>query len=487
MKRFGILLIALALVLAACGSGESVGDAGPVTTAPDPGVVTTLAPVDPGTETTTTIPTDDGPTDSTTTTTTTAAPNATRFVDVYFIQDGGYATNVATAVPATTDVAAQAIKALIAGPSAAQQAAGLSSAVPTDTLLLGISIDDGLARIDLSREFEAGGGSFSMIARLGQVVYTLTQFPTVDEVEFWLDGAPVTVFSAEGLLLEEPAGRSDYLAALPLTPTVLDSVDRWEQGDLPDVSEFSDDQVRKVVLVADDDVLNVRIGAGVNNVIIGMLAPGTLVGLTGPRTEVGSSTWVEIVTPAGAGWVNGHFLAELVTGDDFAADPAVIGLLDQMTDIVLAKGDLSEIASSRGIYISHHDDPVRFSKEELVAALTDPTTYKWPSNALDVNDPDQAKEIRGRTFAEAIGDRWASTWDDPDRVYAFDEPFEGGNGRQAQYAIPFLLGGFHFVSVYDSGDNPDYGGLDWTIWHVSVDYEDGRPVVVGLTLDEWSP
>jgi germination protein M len=486
MKRLTILLSTLVLVVAACGSGDPVGDAGPVTTSAEPGVETTLPPTDPGTDaTTTTMPPADKPTTSTTTTT--AAPQATRFVDVYFVQDGGYATSVATAVPATIDVAANAIRALIAGPTPGQQAAGLSSSVPTDTLLLGITIDDGLAKIDLSREFEAGGGSFSMISRLAQVVYTLTQFPTIDEVEFWLDGTPVTVFSAEGLLLEEPVGRGDYLAALPLTPTLLDSVDRWEQADLPATADFATDQLRNVVLVAEDDVLNVRLAAGVDHEIIGMLAPGTQVGLTGPRTEVGNSTWVEIVTPAGAGWVNNHFLAEVVDDTTFAGDHRVIALLDDMAEVVAARGDLSAVAGSRGIYIAHHADPVPFSPGELVTALSDSTTYKWPSNALNADDPNEAAEIPSRTFAEAIGDRYASTWDDPDRMYQFDQAFEGGNGRVAEFAIPFELSGFHFVSVYDPGDNPDYGGLDWTIWHVSFDYEDGAPVVVGLTLDEWSP
>lgn len=53
--------------------------------------------------------------------------------------------------------------------------------------------------------------------------------------------------------------------------------------------------------------------------------------------------------------------------------------------------------------------------------------------------------------------------------------------------IPYELRGFNFVSAYDPGDDQQYGGLDWTAWYVSIDYENGEPVVVGLTLNEWSP
>ncbi|MDJ0960596.1 MAG: GerMN domain-containing protein [Acidimicrobiia bacterium] len=478
MKRITILISAIALLVAACGAGDGVVDAGPVTTATGDGLTTTTqAPSDSTAPPTTADP-------STSTTTTTAAPTPTRFVDVYFVKDAEYAVPVATAVPDTPQVATNAIRALIAGPTPDQEAAGLFSAVPSDTLLLGITIDNGLARLDLSREFEAGGGSFSMLARLAQVVYTLTQFSTIDAVELWLDGAPVTVFSGEGLLLEGPMLPSDYFSALPLAPT--GTAERWDQDDIGDLSAYGS-QIRRVVLVTEDDVLNVRADAGVQNDIIGMLAPGTVIGLSGSSTTVGSSTWVEIVTPAGDGWVNAHFLSEVVSDEAFAADDRVLALLNEMANIVYAEGDLSQVASRRGFYIWHHDGPVRFSASELVDVMTDPTTYKWGSNALDVTDPDQASEIPSRTFAEAIGTSFASTWDDPDREFKYDEPFEGGNGRPAAWAIPYRLSGFHYVSIYDSGDNPDFAGLDWTIWHVSIDYEDGEPVVVGLTIDQWAP
>jgi hypothetical protein len=57
-----------------------------------------------------------------------------------------------------------------------------------------------------------------MFARLAQVVYTLTQFPTVEAVLFELDGEPVTTFSNEGIVLGGPQTREDYE---DVTPAIL--------------------------------------------------------------------------------------------------------------------------------------------------------------------------------------------------------------------------------------------------------------------------
>jgi hypothetical protein len=114
-------------------------------------------------------------------------------------------------VPKTVAVARTAMLALIEGPQVPERDAnpGLSSAVPAGTKVLGLSIDKGVATVDLSREFESGGGSRSMMVRLGQVVYTLTQFPTVESVRFQVEGRTITVFGSEGILLAGPIGRAD--------------------------------------------------------------------------------------------------------------------------------------------------------------------------------------------------------------------------------------------------------------------------------------
>jgi hypothetical protein len=106
--------------------------------------------------------------------------------------------------------ATAAVRALLAGPSPAEQKAGLSSAVPAGTRLLGLSIDGGVASVDLSEEFDSGGGSLSMTARVAQVVYTLTRFPTVRAVEFLMAGEPVEALGGEGVVLDGPQRRAQW-------------------------------------------------------------------------------------------------------------------------------------------------------------------------------------------------------------------------------------------------------------------------------------
>ena len=120
-------------------------------------------------------------------------------------------------VPQTQAVGTAALTALLAGPNEAELSASpaMYTAIPEGTRLLGLRIEAGIATVNLSREFESGGGSASVLGRLAQVVFALTQFPTVQGVKFELDGEPVEVFSGEGVVLSEPVGRDDYYDQLP--------------------------------------------------------------------------------------------------------------------------------------------------------------------------------------------------------------------------------------------------------------------------------
>jgi germination protein M len=148
------------------------------------------------------------------------APSETMVVRAYFVLGGPPGSTGLVAVlrevsksgaPATA-----AIEALLTGPTSDESGERtLTSAVPSGSTLLGLAIKSGVATIDLSNEFESGGGSASTLYRLGQVVYTLTQFSTVKTVVFKIDGQTVDVFGSEGIVLDGPVGRSDYVDLLP--------------------------------------------------------------------------------------------------------------------------------------------------------------------------------------------------------------------------------------------------------------------------------
>jgi hypothetical protein len=113
--------------------------------------------------------------------------------------------------PQTVRVATAALQELLAGPTEAERrGSAITTAIPDGTRLLGIGIDNGVATVDLASQFQAGGGSASLQLRLAQVVYTLTEFPTVKRVRFELDGSPVNVLSNQGVASDHPVARNDY-------------------------------------------------------------------------------------------------------------------------------------------------------------------------------------------------------------------------------------------------------------------------------------
>jgi spore germination protein GerM len=214
-----ILLALAALAFAACGAtggSSTVPSATPVSsqvTAPSP---------------TTSAPTSSAASQSASSTASipTTRP-ATLLISLYFMRGQFIGTSQRT-IPWTQATATAALRALLAGPNSTEKAAGLTTAIPAGTDLRGVVVRDGLATVDLTKAYESGGGTLSMTARLAQVVYTLTQFPTVHGVTFKVEGEAVRVFGGEGIVLDHPQKRSDYESVTPPifvdTPAVGDTV-----------------------------------------------------------------------------------------------------------------------------------------------------------------------------------------------------------------------------------------------------------------------
>ena len=185
-------LIALSGGLVACGNGDPASDGATSTTTTSSTSTTSIA------------------------TSSTTSPDASTSVSAYFVRDEKVAP--ARRAGSASSPARSAVEALLAGPDPTPGKNEGSTAIPTGTTLRSIDIANGLATVDLSREFGSGGGSLSMQERVAQVVYTVTQFPTATQVTFRIDGAPITTLGGEGLVLDHPQTRADWES---MTPAIL--------------------------------------------------------------------------------------------------------------------------------------------------------------------------------------------------------------------------------------------------------------------------
>jgi spore germination protein GerM len=142
-----------------------------------------------------------------------AVPNEKQ-ATVYWLEPSGTSFNL---VPQGIQVQADvnnpsefleaAFKNLLAGPTEGSPG---SSAIPKDTKLLGIKAEGDEVRVNLSDDFQFGGGSAGMIGRVGQIVYTATALNPNAKVYLQLNGEQIEVLGGEGLELEQPLTRDNF-------------------------------------------------------------------------------------------------------------------------------------------------------------------------------------------------------------------------------------------------------------------------------------
>ena len=141
----------------------------------------------------------------------TPSPAGTTIVRAYFmlgsLTDNPGLVPVLRTVPETKAVAKAAMTALLGGPKGAEleTSPAMYTSIPDETRLLDITIKNGVATVNLSTEFKGAAASFQGGTATAQVVYTVTQFPTVELVRIEIDGV------ASGGAL----GRSDFQWILP--------------------------------------------------------------------------------------------------------------------------------------------------------------------------------------------------------------------------------------------------------------------------------
>lgn len=148
-------------------------------------------------------------------------PPPTMTVAPYFFLDevghpnrsGPFLAPLARRVAQEPTTARASLMALLAGPTSDESSSipAVSTEIPAETELNSVTINSGLATVDLSSEFVANQPSPAAARRVAQVVFTLTRFNSVDRVLFRQDGAAVSVRTDNGALVSRAVTRDDYL------------------------------------------------------------------------------------------------------------------------------------------------------------------------------------------------------------------------------------------------------------------------------------
>jgi len=99
---------------------------------------------------------------------------------------------------------------LLKGLSASEINQGLLSLIPEGTQLLGVSVKDGTAFINFSEEFLFNSfGREGYTAQIQQIVYSATEFSTVERVQILVDGGIREYMGSEGGSIGAPLSRDD--------------------------------------------------------------------------------------------------------------------------------------------------------------------------------------------------------------------------------------------------------------------------------------
>jgi photosystem II stability/assembly factor-like uncharacterized protein len=249
---------------------------------------------------------------------------------------------------------------------------------------------------------------------------------------------------------------------------------------LPPPTATPSTQIRPyaVIRVAQDDVLNIRSGAGVSHPVVGSFAWDAIdVMRTGPTSSVDGSVWVEVQNPGGGtGWVNFFYLTEYVSRDAFCADARIAPMIEQLRQSVnQSNGDLfSALVSPQNgvdVHLWAYQPAVNFTQTTARNVFTSSQAYNWGSGPR--GEPDLG------TFKDIIQPRMLDTLNAPNletycdnlmKVYPLANPWPETNIR--------------YYNLYKPASGEIF---DFRTWLIGFEYINNQPYLYRMVNIVWEP
>ncbi len=135
--------------------------------------------------------------------------------NIFFIRvtDQGtiYPEGVVRTVTYTNNPMTETLNSLLEGPTRAELNLGLLNLIPDETRLLSAAVRDRVAYLNFSEEFRFNPMGFEgLMAQLQQIVYSTTEFSTVEEVQILIEGELVDYLGVEGVYIGAPLSRDSF-------------------------------------------------------------------------------------------------------------------------------------------------------------------------------------------------------------------------------------------------------------------------------------
>jgi hypothetical protein len=140
------------------------------------------------------------------------APETRRTRGIYFMQSsaGGeelHLAKISRSLRASDTPLFDSISALLDGPTDAEQDADFLSLIPPGTRIIEAVIRGNTAYLNFSEEFQYNSfGREGFASQIRQIVWTATEFPSVHDVQFLIEGKRIDYIS-EGIMIGSPIGR----------------------------------------------------------------------------------------------------------------------------------------------------------------------------------------------------------------------------------------------------------------------------------------
>ena len=237
-----------------------------------------------------------------------------------------------------------------------------------------------------------------------------------------------------------------------------------------------------VINVVENDVLNIRSGAGAGFPVSGSFAfNASGIMQTGLSAESDGDLWVQVQNPTGGtGWVNSAFLVEAQSGTAFCADSRVNTLLTSLGNALLTSNGqnlASLVSPNHGVtvYLWRYGIPHTFKQGDARWVFSSTYEHNWG------DAPGSGLATLGSFHQKVL----------PFLQDVFGSPYTltcNSLGTAAQYGYhpwPVEYANVNYYTVFKPG-SPGVD-LDWRYWLVGVEYVKGQPTLFALIHFAWEP